>query len=406
MNRYFYPDYSATSQILSDLAFALAAAGHAVSVVTSQQRYDDPQARLPPQEKIRGVDIHRLSTSRFGRSALWGRAIDYISFYAGAYRILRGLVRPGDIMVAKTDPPLLSVIAMRSAHRSGARGINWLQDLYPEVAIELGVPLIKGAATMLTKLRDQSLRQAAANVVLEQRMADRLRARAVDANAIHIIPNWCDDESIKPIAASHNPLRHAWGLTDKFVVGYSGNLGRAHEFQTVLRASEQLRDHPRVVFLMIGGGHQFELLKETVKARSLDSIWQFRAYQEREALNLSLCVPDLHWISLKPALEGLIVPSKFYGIAAAGRPIIAIAAADSDISRLARQHGCGIVIEPGDATHLAKTVRELVDDPEQVAIMGRRARTMLEEKFTRLHAIHRWEELIARIDAGVLVDRI
>jgi colanic acid biosynthesis glycosyl transferase WcaI len=353
VNRYFYPDHSATSQILSDLAFALAASGRAVSVVTSRQRYNDPKAQLPAEEKIRGVDIHRLSTSRFGRSALWGRAIDYLSFYAGAYRAVRGLARPGDLVVAKTDPPLLSVIVMRAACQTGARGINWLQDLYPEVAVELGVPFINRAAPVLTSLRDRSLRQAVANVVLEQRMADRLRARAVDAKVIHIIPNWCDDQAIAPISATDNPLRRSWGLADKFVVGYSGNLGRAHEFETVLKASERLRDHPRVIFLMIGGG------------------------QEREALNLSLGVPDLHWISLKPALEGLIVPSKFYGIAAAGRPIIAITAADGDIARLVRQHDCGIVVEPGDSDRLAEAVAALADNPTQVAAMGSRARAML-----------------------------
>jgi colanic acid biosynthesis glycosyl transferase WcaI len=399
VNRYFCPDHSATSQILSDLAFALAAAGRAVSVVTSQQRYDDAQARLPAQEKIKGVDIHRISTSRFGRSTLWGRAIDYLSFYAGAYRAIRRLARPGDIVVAKTDPPLLSVIAMRAVHQTGARGINWLQDLYPEVAVELGVPFIDRAATVLTFLRDRSLRQAVANVVLEQRMADRLRARAMDANAIHIIPNWCDDEAIAPISATDNPLRHSWGLADKFVVGYSGNLGRAHEFETALKASERLQHHPRVIFLMIGGGHQFEQLQDAVKARNLEPIWQFQPYQEQEALNLSLGVPDLHWISLKPALEGLIVPSKFYGIAAAGRPIIAITAADGDIARLVLQHDCGIVIEPGDSDRLAEAIGALADDPAQAAAMGSRARAMLEAQFTRQHAIERWQDLIAQIES-------
>lgn len=400
VNRYFYPDHSATSQILSDLAFALAAAGRAVSVVTSQQRYDRPRARLPAHEDISGVDIHRIATSRFGRSALWGRAIDYMSFYAGASGTIRRLAGAGDIVVAKTDPPLLSVVAMRAADQVGARGINWLQDLYPEVAVELGVPAIRLAAPMLTSLRDRSLHQAAANVVLEQRMADRLRARGVKAKTIHVIPNWSDDEAIAPIAAAGNPLRRVWGLTNKFVVGYSGNLGRAHEFETVLKASERLRDHPRVIFLMIGGGHQFAQLKDAVKARKLQSIWQFQPYQEREALNFSLSVPDLHWMSLKPALEGLIVPSKFYGIAAAGRPIAAITAPDGDIARLVQHHGCGIVIPPGDAAGLAEAISALADDPAQVAAMGRRARLMLDAQFTRRHAIARWQDLIAQIEGN------
>ena len=149
---------------------------------------------------------------------------------------------------------------------------------------------------------------------------------------------------------------------------------------------------------MIGGGHQFDELVHAVKARGLDAVWRFRPYQERDALNLSLCVPDLHWISLKPKLEGLIVPSKFYGIAAAGRPIVAITAADGDIARLVRRHGCGIVVAPGDADGLAERLRGLADDPAHVDAMGGRARAMLEAQFTRRHAIERWQALIEHIE--------
>lgn len=399
VNRYFFPDYSATSQILTDLAFALAAAGRTVSVLTSRQRYDDPHALLPVEEQINGVDIHRVSTTQFGRSALWGRGIDYLSFYVAANKALQKLARAGDIVVAKTDPPLLSVIAMRAASRTKAHGVNWLQDLYPEVAVELGVPFVKKVAPILTLLRDLSLKRADANVVLEQRMAERLRSRGVRSNSIHIIPNWSDDEAIAPIPAADNSLRRAWGLSDKFVVGYSGNLGRAHEFETVLDASERLRNDPRIVFLMIGGGHQFDDLVANVKRRDLDHLFCFKPYHARDALSLSLGAPDLHWISLKPELEGMIVPSKFYGIAAAGRPIVAITAADGDIASLVRQHSCGIVIAPGDASGLAKALRRLADDPAQVQAMGLRARAMLDAQFTRRHALERWRTLVEHIEA-------
>jgi colanic acid biosynthesis glycosyl transferase WcaI len=117
INRYFFPDHSATSQMVSDLAFALADAGRRVSVVTSQQRYDDPSAGLSREETVKGVDIHRVPTTTFGRSGLWGRGLDYLSFYRGAHGALRRLVRTGDIVVAKTDPPLISLVAMQVAQK-------------------------------------------------------------------------------------------------------------------------------------------------------------------------------------------------------------------------------------------------------------------------------------------------
>ena len=119
LNRYFSPDHSATSQVLSQLAFHLAETGTDVHVITSQQLYGDPQARLPPEENVRGVRVHRVSTTHFGRAALLGRGIDYLSFYTAAWRSLLMLADRGDIFVPMTDPPLLSIVAMRAARRRG-----------------------------------------------------------------------------------------------------------------------------------------------------------------------------------------------------------------------------------------------------------------------------------------------
>src|ERR1700731_272562 len=111
LNRFFFPDHSATSQLLSDLAFHLARHGRAVHVVTSQQRYDEPGARLPAAESIDGVEVHRIATTRFGRPALRGRGLDYLSFHAGVGRRVLSLARAGDVLVEKPAPPMLCVPA-------------------------------------------------------------------------------------------------------------------------------------------------------------------------------------------------------------------------------------------------------------------------------------------------------
>src|SRR5450631_1616978 len=357
LNRYFFPDHSATSQLLSDLMFYFASAGVEVHVITSRQLYDDPQRPLPASATERGVFIHRVSTTKFGRSVLPGRAIDYLSFYRSAYNLMRSLIEPGDTVVAMTDPPLCSILGTRAARKKGARLVNWLQDIYPEIAVELGVPLFKGPiAYGVCYWRDRSLKSAAVNVVVGEGMAERLMKRGVRPDQIRVIHNWIDDADIIPIPPEQNQLRKVWGLEDKFVVGYSGNLGRAHEFDTIMAASELLRHDPRIVFLFIGSGHLHDQLAKLVQSRGLASHFRFLPYQKRAQLKYSLAVPDLHWLSLKPALEGLIVPSKFYGIAAAGRPTIAITAADGEIANLVRLNKCGCVIEPGDGEKLAATI--------------------------------------------------
>ena len=167
LNRYFYPDHSATSQILSDLAFFLAGAGHEVCVVTSCQLYDDAAAGLALRERIDGVEVHRVRTTRFGRDNLFGRAVDYATFYLAAGWRLWRIARAGDVIVAKTDPPLISVVASLIARWRGARLVNWVQDVFPEVAEALGVRALAGPqAGLLRRLRNRAFRSAAANVVL------------------------------------------------------------------------------------------------------------------------------------------------------------------------------------------------------------------------------------------------
>jgi glycosyltransferase involved in cell wall biosynthesis len=178
------------------------------------------------------------------------------------------------------------------------------------------------------------------------------------------------------------------------VVGYSGNLGRAHEFDTIVGAAAQLKAHPDIAFLFIGAGHALQALRHRLAEQGLDRSFRFKPYQDRGALKDSLSVPDVHWVSLKPELEGLLFPSKFYGIAAAGRPILAIGAEDGEMARLVRQHACGFVIEPGDFGALASAIVTLYRDPGLCAAMGQRARSMLEEKFTRRRALQRWRDLL------------
>jgi glycosyltransferase involved in cell wall biosynthesis len=400
VNRFFFPDHSATSQILSDLAFHLASTGREVHVVTSRQLYDAPQASLPIYQTINGVQVHRVSSTSFGRNALLGRSLDYLSFYRSLSGKLTELARPSDLLIAETDPPLVSVVAAAAAHRKGAGLINWLQDLYPELAAALSVPFMRGPiAGRLTQLRNRSLRAAEANVVVGELMAQKIKILEGRPARIHVIPNWCDDFQIRPLAQAENPLRQTWDLEGKFVFGYSGNLGRVHEFDTVLTTAECLREEERVVFLMIGGGKRFDQLRNAARARGLTRSFRFMPYQDRQMLRFSLGVSDAHWLSLHPKLEGLIVPSKFYGIAAAGRPIVVIGAKDGELARLVCEHDCGIAVETGDVDTLCNSLLRLCAAPETAAAMGIRARNMLEAHFARRQALGRWDALLDGLDA-------
>jgi glycosyltransferase involved in cell wall biosynthesis len=399
VNRYFYPDESATAQLLTDLTAGLAGVGYEVHVVCSRQLYSAADARLAPTETFRGVIIHRIWTTRFGRRRLVGRALDYASFYVTCALALMGLLRRRDIVIAKTDPPLISLIAAVAARCKGAVLINWLQDVFPEVASRLGAnPLPPLFDRGLRSLRDASLRFAAANVVLGSRMLEYIASRGVPASKCRVIENWADSEAIRPREPEASTLRNRLGLAGKFVVGYSGNLGRAHEIETVLGAAEALRGEPQIAFLFIGGGAKMDELKAQVARRSLPG-FHFLPYQPRESLTDSIAASDVHLASLIPALEGLIVPSKFYGILAAGRPVLFVGDLDGELARIIARAGCGIAVAAGDANRLAAAINQLRHDRPAMQSMGSAARELLCSRFSARRALSLWTELIDGICA-------
>jgi glycosyltransferase involved in cell wall biosynthesis len=401
VNRFFSPDHSATAQILADLTQHLAARGHDVHVITSRSLYSDPSVALDRREEIDGATVTRVWTSRFGRSGLAGRAMDYLSFYPTMALSLWRLARRGDVIIAKTDPPLLSIVAAPVAALKGVHLVNWLQDLYPEVAAALGMGTARGPLGGAARaLRNASLKAARVNVAIGETMAARIADEGVARTAIAVIPNWSDDVAITPQPLDGAGLRAAWGFAQgDFVVGYSGNLGQAHEVETLFGAAERLRDQDHIKFLFVGGGRHSDGLRRRAREAGLAN-FVFQPYQPRERLAQSLAVPDVHWLSLKPQMEGLIVPSKYYGIAAAGRGAIVVGSPDGELGALVRNEGGGLAVAPGDVAGLTQAIRSLEADRAACAAMGRQARDNLEARFTKASSLERWEKLLANIAGG------
>jgi glycosyltransferase involved in cell wall biosynthesis len=396
VNRFFDPDQSATSQMLTDLARGLSARHFDVHVVCSRQLYTDRAARLPPLEERCGVRVHRVATTRFGRAGLIGRSLDYGSFYLSAAAALLRILSARDVVVAKTDPPLISIVAALIAPMRGARLVNWQQDVFPEVASQLGAnPLPRLIDSLLRRVRDWSMRRATANVVIGRRMYEYFRTRGIPESKLHVIENWADGTAIAAKDIGASALRARLGWSGCFVVCYSGNLGRAHEFDTLLSAAEVLRADPSIVFLMIGGGAKMEPLREAVAAKALPS-FHFLPYQAREDVDDSLAAGDVHLVSLLPALEGLIVPSKLYGILAAGRPVVFVGDTDGEVARVIRDAACGVAVDIGRGAELAAALRELQSEPGRRAALGSKARACFDARFSLPHAIERWIGVLAQ----------
>jgi colanic acid biosynthesis glycosyl transferase WcaI len=396
VNRFFYPDLSATSQMLSDLAFGLARQGFRIVIVTSRQSYEKPGARLTASEVVSSVRVERVWSTDFGRKSTLGRLADYLSFHIFASLAAFSLTRRGDILVAKTDPPLISIPMAFVARTRGAILVNWLQDLFPEV-LEGVMGRKQSPAWLrgLKRLRNRSLHRAQANVVLGRIMARRVAHEGIAGASIQIIENWSDGERVRPIVKADNALRSQWGLQERFVVGYSGNLGVAHEFETMIGAAAQLSHEPNIAFLFVGAGAQLGRVKRAVQERQLANIF-FQPYQSQERLAESLSVPDVHLVCLRPDMEGLIVPSKFYGVLAAGRPCIFIGDVEGEVALALREMDCGAAVA-AEPTELANAIAALASSPDRLEAMGRRARESFEIRFDRPRAVEKWARLLTAL---------
>ena len=397
INRYFHPDLSATSQLLTDLVGALGGAGFELHVICSRQLYGDAGARLSKRGRYGEARVHRCWSLRFGRHRLAGRAADYVSFLLSATLRLWTLVRRGDVLVAMTDPPMLSVSAALIARRRGAQLVNWLQDVFPEVAIALKVaPLPSWAGAALLGARNWALRVAARNVVLGPSMRRRVRALGIAPAAVPVIANWADGELLKPRPPQWSSLRRSLCAQPSFVIQYSGNLGRAHEYQTLLGAAQELCAEQDWLFLFSGAGAGMQSLRQKAEQSGLQNM-RFLPLQPREHLADSLAAADVHVTCLLPSLEGLIVPSKLYGILAAARPVIVIGDPDGEQARAVRAARCGSVIRCGDSAGLVDELRRMRANPDWLQEAGQNARALFERRYTLAGAVDRWRELLGQV---------
>ena len=391
-NRFFYPDTSATSQIVSDLAFHLAGSGDEVHAVTSFSLPDQPL-----MEVVGGVHIHRVAPAATGPHSLFQRARAYLAYFSGARKLARRLISTGDVAIVKTDPPMLSAAVGPIVKSRGGKLVVWLQDVFPEIAREYGIPGMRGplGAAVLAR-RDKSLALADRVVAIGERMAGRVATHLPSRDKLAVIHNWADGDAIRPVEHGRNALRKSWNLGDTFVVGYSGNLGRVHEFDTLVDAANALRDERDIRFLVIGRGPRLAYVKQRVSSIGLTH-FVFQDHQRRENLDEALGVADVHISVLQPRFEGLVHPSKLYGIMAAGRPTIFVGDTAGETAEILKKSGGGTSVASGDAQGLAKAILAMRDDAAARARMGSSAREAFDRAYARDIAFNRWTELLRQL---------
>ena len=376
VNRVYPPASGATGALLAELAPALVDRGWRVTILTG------PAGGAPRSERTgNGVHVERVGALPFTRESTWRRGLAYASLFPA---FLTGALRlpAPDVIVTKTDPPMLKVLGPLLGRLTGAHTVHWAQDLYPEVAEGVGVIAEHGLlAGTMRRLSQWALHGHDHVVAVGRCMRDRLvEYRGLAPERVTVSPNW-PPSAVRPVPHDENAFRAEHDLDDRFVVMYSGNMGLAHPFDAVLDAAARLQEeHPDVVVLFVGEGPRKADLQRQVARRGLDNV-RFLPFQPRERLAESLSAADLHLVTMQPELEGLVVPSKLYGALGAGRPALFLGPSGSEAARVVEEHDCGTVLPNPEGEGLADAITDWHGAPDRWAVACDRAHAAVADGF-------------------------
>ena len=378
-NRSFYPDGAATGQLLTELAEDLVGQhGWRVTVITgvplvpSRPTLPSQGGWLVGREDYRGVAIRRARGTRFDKRRFAGRAANYLTYFLTACWAGLRVDRP-DVIVAMTDPPIIGLAAWLASKRAGAPLVMAYQDLFPEVTALLEDFHSDAIDSALQRVNRFLCRRAARVVALGETMRRRLiENKGARAAETVVISNWADTTAIVP-GDKQNAFAREHGLANAFVVMHSGNLGLSQNLETVVEAAALLRDLPDVRVVFQGDGVKKADLQRQAAALGLSNV-MFLPYAPKARLGETFAAADVFVVSLQRGFAGYIVPSKLYGILAAGRPYVAAVEESCEVAAITRLRQCGLVAEPGDAASLARRVRDLYEDRALTTRLGANAR--------------------------------
>jgi glycosyltransferase involved in cell wall biosynthesis len=369
----------------------------AVSVLCSQPTYAARGKRAPRHETRRGVEIWRCTGTTLDKNKLLFRVMNLTTITLSIFVAALGRLRRGDVVVAVTNPPTLPFAILVACRLRGARCVLLVHDVYPDVLVASGLLGKRNVAISATRALQRGLFRSVDRIIVLGRDMETLVARQMGARSDRLlrIPNWADLAEIRPVSRLGNPMLANLGLSEKFVVQYSGNMGRTHALECLVDAAELLQEtNPAVHFLFIGSGAKRKWLEQSVHDRGLRNV-TILPYQPRESLEISLNACDVAVLSFVPGMAGVSVPSRMYNIMAAGRPILAAADPESELAQLVREERIGWIVPPDVPERIAAAVVDAQRDVDALRVMGARAREAAEAKYSYEFVISAYRGLLS-----------
>ncbi len=402
----FRPDNVSTAQIMGDLALDLQSRGHDVFVISTVPHFNDDAVALAAQplktywgrllqrSNYHGIEVLHAWMPRKGPSKLL-RIFAWLGFHF--ISTTAGLItrfKP-DVILAPSPPLTIGVSAWLIGLWRKCPFIYNVQEIYPDVAVNLGVLrnvwIIKG----LQLLESFVYTKAQALAVISDGMANHIRAKGTLEAKIQVIPNFVDIDDFYPLPKDNNFSRR-YDLHNKFVISYAGNMGVPQGLETLIEAAHQLQNEEGIHFLMMGDGSERSLLMEKARKLKLMNV-TFLAYQPYSLMAEAYAAVDASFVSQAPGTCNDGVPSKVYRIMACARPVIACTDDDSDLARLVTKSEGGVVVRSGDAAALAAAIVQAFVHRDDWLEKGLKARQFVLRDYSRSTVSNTYHELIMKL---------
>jgi colanic acid biosynthesis glycosyl transferase WcaI len=395
----YYPELTSTGYFMTGVAEGLAASRE-VRVLCSQPTYSARGTLAPITEVRNGVHIERCTGTRFDKDKLARRLVNLITISLSIASLVVRRVRRDDVVLVVTNPPTLPFVVYLAARIRGARVVLRIEDVYPEVLVAAGmsapssllVRLVGGATRMLYRRMERI-------VVLGRDMATLVGAKlGAQADRMVRIPNWGDIDAVTPLPRATNTVLARIGASERFVVQYMGNMGRTHGVDTLAAAALRLRADPTLHFLFIGWGARKAALEAMVVDEKLSHVTVLPGCSQEE-LEMHANAADIVVIAFQEGMAGVSVPSRMYNVMAAGKPILAVAEAHSELARVVVEERIGWVVQPADVDALTAAITTAATTPaDEIVAMGARARHAAVNRYSKRPVIEAYMHLMQELE--------
>ena len=403
---YFYPDVASTGQILTELCEGMTDTFDitVICVVPSYSGTIDEKYKTKRiyKEEHNGIKIIRVRVPEFQKSNKISRIKNLLAYFFNS--LLATLkIEKQDYIYTISQPPILGgVLGVLGKWLKGGKLIYNIQDFNPEQTMAVGYSKNKLLLNTVMSVDKFSCKKSDKVIVVGRDMQETLRNRfnnkKVPKNVF--INNWINEKEIYPLEQNHPRIvefKEKYNLKDKFIIMYSGNIGLYYDLENIIKVIGEFKDREDVVFAFVGDGTVKDKVEAYVKENNLNNV-TFIPYQDKSDLIYSLNAADIHWVVNAKGIKGVSVPSKLYGVMAAGKPVLGVLDEGSEARLIVEDCNCGVCIEPGNYKEISNNIEYILNNKEEIKALGSNGRQYLESNLTKEVSINKYKENILAIN--------